>query len=300
MAHLAILVSESIVPVGGTASSDVFVHLEDVWPGIMRLRLVITFDPQIVHIEDADQNPANGTQVAQAAFFGHTQSVDENQVDNVRGQIALTLMQTEPAPVNTTSSWIKVATLTWIGRQTGNSALTIDGQSRFTNSNGQRLAPTALNHSTVFVRSPGQIRGQVLLQGRTEHGNTQVTSSLAPTRINRSYTGLDGSFELTSTHGEGFYTLSASAVGYLTAEGSRPIKLTVGRAVALAPITLVGGDVNGDNVIDIRDLSYVAYHLGGPDAQSDISGDGKVDILDLTLIAGNFGRKGPILWPITD
>jgi hypothetical protein len=68
----------------------------------------------------------------------------------------------------------------------------------------------------------------------------------------------------------------------------------------LAPVTLLGGDVNGDNLIDIRDLSYVAYHLGGPDAQADINGDGKVDILDLTMIAGNFGIKGPTLWPISD
>jgi hypothetical protein len=74
----------------------------------------------------------------------------------------------------------------------------------------------------------------------------------------------------------------------------------VGSEVTLPPVTLLGGDINGDNTIDIRDLSYVAYHFGGPDAQSDINGDGRVDILDLTLIAGNFGTKGPTLWPISD
>jgi hypothetical protein len=299
-AHLAILVNECVVPVGGTASSEVFVHLEDVNPGIVRMRLVLQFDPQVVQIQDADQNAANGIQAALSAFFPGTQTTVENQADNARGEITLVLAQAERVPVTETASWQKVATIVWIGRQAGNSALTISEQSRFTDLDGQDYPPSALNHGTIFARLPGQIRGRVLLQGRSEHGNTQVSGSLAPMRVNRSYTASDGSFMLTATHGEGFYTLSASAVGYLTAEGSRPVKLAVGSEVALAPITLLGGDINGDNVIDIRDLSYVAYHFGGPDAQSDVNGDGQVDILDLTLIAGNFGKKGPTPWPISE
>lgn len=299
-ARRAILVSECVVPVGGTASSDVFVHLEDVHPGIVRLQLVLHFDPQVVHVQDVDENAANGTQVALAAFFAGAQTTVENRADNTRGEVTISLAQTNRVPVSGTASWQKVATIVWIGRQAGNSALTIGEQSSFADLAGQSYAPTAVHHSTVFARAPGQVRGQVLLQGRAEHGNTQVSSTLAETRVNRSYTGLDGSFVLTATHGEGFYTLSASAPGYLTAEGSRPVKLTVGNEVELAPITLLGGDINQDNLIDIRDLSFIAYHLGGPDAQSDLNGDGQVDILDLTLIAGNFGKRGPITWPISD
>lgn len=299
-AYLAILVSESVVPVGGTASSQVFVHLEDVNPGIVRMRLVIQFDPQIVQVQDADQNAANGIQAALSAFFQGTQTTIENQADNVQGKVTLTLAQSEHVPVTGTTSWQKVATIAWIGKQAGNSALTISEQSQFTGLDGQDYPPSALNHGTVFVRLPGLVQGRVLLQGRSEHGNTQVSGSLAATLVNRSYTAVDGSFSLTATHGEGFYTLSASAPGYLTAESTRPVKLTVGSEVTLVPITLLGGDVNQDNTIDIRDLSYVAYHFGGPDAQSDINGDGQVDILDLTLIAGNFGIRGPTAWPISD
>jgi hypothetical protein len=299
-AHLAVLISECVVSVGATASSEIFVHLEDVQPGVVGMRLVIRFDPQVVQVQDTDQNPANGTQAALAAFFPGAQTTLENRADNTRGEIKLTLVQSEQVPVSQTSSWQKVATVVWMGRQAGNSALTIDAQSRFTGLDGMEYLPTVLNHGTAFVRLPGQIRGHVLLQGRGEHGNTEIRGLLAAARINRTYTAGDGSFVLTAAHGEGFYTLSASAVGYLTAQGTRPIKLTVGSEVELAPITLVGGDINKDDLIDIRDLSYVAYHLGSPDAQADISGDGKVDILDLTLIAGNFGLKGPIPWPIAD
>jgi hypothetical protein len=86
----------------------------------------------------------------------------------------------------------------------------------------------------------------------------------------------------------------------LTAQGSRPIKLTVGSEIDLGTVTLQGGDVNGDDVIDIRDLSFVAYHLGGGDVQADANVDGKVDILDLTMLAGNFGEVGPTTWPIPE
>jgi hypothetical protein len=299
-AHLAVLVSEAVVPVGGTASSDIFLHLEDVQPGIVRLRLVLNFDPQVVHVQDSDGHAANGVQVALASFFGGIQTVSENRVDNSRGEIALTLLQTEGEPIQETNSWQKVATITWLGRQAGNSPLTVNQASRLTASDGQAYPPSALHHGTAFVRLPGQIRGQVLLQGRVEHGNTQVTGALSATRVNQSYTGTDGRFELTVSHGEGFYTLSASAPGYLSAESSRPVKLTVGSKVELAPITLLGGDMNGDNSIDIRDLAYVAYHMHGTDARSDINGDGQVDILDLTLIASNFGAIGPKNWPIAN
>jgi hypothetical protein len=109
----------------------------------------------------------------------------------------------------------------------------------------------------------------------------------------------DGSFSIASSHGEGFYTLTAFAPGYLSAESDRPAKLTVGSVIGLKEITLYGGDANGDDRIDVRDLSYVAWHLNTDDARADINGDGQVDILDLSLVAGNFGRAGPTAWQVT-
>jgi hypothetical protein len=76
--------------------------------------------------------------------------------------------------------------------------------------------------------------------------------------------------------------------------------MTVDAVVDLGEITLIGGDINGDNEIDVRDLSYVAWQFDESDPKADINGDGVVDIFDLSLIAGNFGRKGPIEWKISD
>ncbi len=61
---------------------------------------------------------------------------------------------------------------------------------------------------------------------------------------------------------------------------------------------LFKGDVNGDGIVDIRDLVLVASNLGksGQNA-ADINGDGIVDIRDLVLVAGALGTSAaaPVL-----
>ncbi|MBE7550432.1 MAG: SBBP repeat-containing protein [Anaerolineales bacterium] len=53
------------------------------------------------------------------------------------------------------------------------------------------------------------------------------------------------------------------------------------------------GDVNGDNVIDIFDLTLVAAHFGTSDPTTDLNADGQVNILDLVLVASSYGRSVP-------
>ena len=58
----------------------------------------------------------------------------------------------------------------------------------------------------------------------------------------------------------------------------------------------IEGDVNGDGVVNILDLTLVASHFGeSVDASEapnpDINGDGIVDIRDLVLVAGRFGQS---------
>jgi hypothetical protein len=123
-----------------------------------------------------------------------------------------------------------------------------------------------------------------------------VSSSLAAAQADRATTGADGAFRIVTSLGEGFYTLTAAMSGYLSAESAKPVKVTVGSVVDVGKITLYGGDATGDDVVDIRDLSYVAYHFDRYDASADVNGDGVVDIFDLSLTAGNFGQRGPIPW----
>jgi hypothetical protein len=62
----------------------------------------------------------------------------------------------------------------------------------------------------------------------------------------------------------------------------------------LGTITLVGGDVTQDNVIDIFDLTFIAAHYRSTDPTADLNADGWVDIYDLAITSGNYNQSGPV------
>lgn len=138
------------------------------------------------------------------------------------------------------------------------------------------------------------IAGTVLLQGRTNHGGTKVTLATAPCdRGPREddvalTTGADGKFQLQTTQAQPFQCFRAAKEGFLSAQqGSPPDNL--------GTITLPGGDINGDQVIDILDLAYIAGRYRTTDSKADITGDGLVDIFDLVITASNYQERGPIV-----
>jgi hypothetical protein len=59
-------------------------------------------------------------------------------------------------------------------------------------------------------------------------------------------------------------------------------------------VTLVPGDINGDNIIDDADLLQVLFAFGqsGSNRPEDLNGDSTVDDADLLLVLFNFGRTG--------
>ena len=74
--------------------------------------------------------------------------------------------------------------------------------------------------------------------------------------------------------------------------------LTVGYTQDADPETLRASDVNGDGVINILDLTFVAASIGTTPAADqplnpDVNGDGTVNILDLTRVASHVGKTVP-------
>jgi hypothetical protein len=69
---------------------------------------------------------------------------------------------------------------------------------------------------------------------------------------------------------------------------------------AVTPVTfsLVNGDVNGDNVIDLADLVAIAAAwrsspgMSNYNANADLNGDGVIDLLDWMIVARNWHRQG--------
>ena len=301
-AHIAVLTSETVLPVGEMKNSEIFIALRDVQPGVRGFELHVSFDPAVVQIVDVDDSPANGVQIAAAAFFGSAadgaQKVAVNQVNNETGEIILALEQPDGLPVSDTDEWQRVATITWVAQAEGKSVIAIDGSTQFITADERRLPADATYNGVVFVRAPGKIEGTIHLQGRTTHHGASVSSVLVAARVDRAHTGEEGRFAITTSHGEGFYTLMVSMPGYLTAESDRPVKVTMDSVISAGKVMLLGGDVNGDNCVDVRDLSYVAWHFDAYDAGADVNGDGVVDISDLTLTASNFGQRGPTTWQV--
>jgi hypothetical protein len=299
-AHIAVLIGETVIAVGGTGSSEVFVSFADVQPGVQGFELHLSYDPQIVHVLDADGEPANGVQIAAATFFAGGQRVDTNQADNETGRIILALTQADGAALSSTDTWEKVATVTWSAQAEGKSVVAMDGATLFRTADEQLVAPDAVSDGVVFARAPGVIQGSISLEGRVDHRNVLVSGTLAAGRVDKGHSDASGHFEIVISHGEGFYTLVAAMPGYLSAESERPVQVIVDSVTHVGQVTLLGGDVNGDNCIDVRDLSYVAWHFDEYAPNADVNGDELVDILDLSLMATNFGQCGPVPWPIPD
>jgi YVTN family beta-propeller protein len=131
------------------------------------------------------------------------------------------------------------------------------------------------------------VTGQVKLQGRSQHGGVMLLGD-AGMRIASQENGQFG------LHYAGQTTLRIHHPGYLDVQAT--IKADPDVYLDIGEIELLGGDVNGDNRIDILDISYVGYRFSTADAQADLNEDGVIDILDLSLVGANFGQIGPVLW----
>ena len=104
---------------------------------------------------------------------------------------------------------------------------------------------------------------------------------------------LDGTFSLTAPAGT--YAVVATAPGFLSAAGSAT--LTSGGTTTLPDVSLLAGDIDGNNVIDQLDALTIGmnYNTATP-AAADLNNDGTINVLDLELLAANYRETGPTVW----
>ncbi len=114
--------------------------------------------------------------------------------------------------------------------------------------------------------------------------NSQVTSVAASS---------DGSFSLTAPAGT--YTVVASAAGFLKAQGT--VTLSDGQTSTMPTVSLLAGDIDGNNVIDQFDAMTIGmgYNTDTP-AAADLNNDGVINVLDLELLARNYRASGALAW----
>jgi subtilisin family serine protease len=144
----------------------------------------------------------------------------------------------------------------------------------------------------VVVGQVTQISGTVLLQGRMNHGGTQIFLSEQPcnsaiTAEPAAITDAEGNFEINVPADQTNQCLEVRQTGYLTGQKNLP-------QGDVGTLTLPGGDVVKDEVINILDLALMAIHYGSTEARADVNADGEVDIFDLTIAASNYNARGPV------
>ncbi len=289
--------------------------------GFYGAQIVLTFDAG--HVQVVDGDPAqDGVQVtfpAGSSFEGAKYFVGRNLVDNGNGKISFTITLQQPsAPITDEGTLFFI---TWHAIKEGWSKIDF-AAGKLVDKDGQALS-VVTEHSFIGENTLMPVTGQVKLQGRQdgEFGQTLVTLTADPclptlpysisntqgkvqttgVKVDaerpHTYTDEHGNFSLIPDRNNTYQCLLVYQKGYLVGEHSVPQDWYTSQEQAnLGTITLPGGDVTNDDVINIFDLVKVASHMSpGPyDPQVDINGDQQVDISDLAITAGNFGLCGPL------
>ncbi len=263
----------------------------------------LSFDPAIVQVVDVDPNN-DGVQItAGNLFVGTDHFVAVNSVDNATGQIEFSASLRDPAvPFNGSGP---LAEITWQAIAEGQSDVTFT-ESKLSDPDGFAVAHQRENGGiTVNDGEERDSTGTVLLQGRTDHSGSDVFlleesceqvyyyNALAAANvpgIPHAVTDAQGNFEISPIPGYTYGCLQVFHHAYLVGQSD-----SFGE---LGTITLLGGDVTQDDLVDIFDLAYIGARYNSTDATADINGDGLVDIYDLALAANNYGQEGPMRWPL--
>lgn len=247
--------------------------------------LELSYDPTVVQVIDGNAGQL-GVQVRVGSIFA-TGNITQNDVDTRRGRIAFSA--TRLSGFSSTDP-VGLIAIDWRPQRVGQSALTIE-QLTLTDDNGQAIVVDAQDGLITVGFVPNcRVVGSVTLQGRTSHDQVAIANSGG---------------EQTQTQVDGSYALGAENVitfefpGYLSTQIDLTDKVEIierdGETVVVGEIHLLAGDVNGDDLINIQDLAYIAGQYLSDDPTADINGDGQVDIIDLASAAGNFRMAGPVI-----
>jgi len=247
--------------------------------------LEVLYDPAVVQVVDADPSQ-RGVQVRpDGGFLSRPSTVTLNEVDTDNGRIYFEASTIGTETINGDAGLIIID---WRPQMPGitdiilaNVALTADG--------GHPIAHT--RQGGIVEILPNCVSGVIVLQGRSDHSGAAVTAASGA----QATTDAEGGFTV-----DGGEPITVSRAGYLTAvasPGTAALHASTSSpdtaAASVGTITLLAGDLNQDNLINVFDLAIIASHLDTDDLLSDLNADGVVNILDIALIAGNYGQQGP-------
>ncbi len=149
----------------------------------------------------------------------------------------------------------------------------------------------------AIIHAPITLQGRVSLDRYT--GNPSQVVVTVQTLMPNSTTVVEQWSGTLSSNGEfsfqplrpGTYDVAVKGRHFLR-RVVRNITLSDGQTSRLPQLTLINGDVNGDNRVDDSDLLTILFAFGESSSSSDITGDGRVDDSDLLTVLFNFGQTG--------
>jgi hypothetical protein len=161
------------------------------------------------------------------------------------------------------------------------------------------LATTGNATLTVTSSSTVTISGVVTLQGSVNEAQS-ITFTIQPTSNLSSMTT-----QTVTLSSSGAYTLTGITPGTynIAAKGDRWLQAVVlnvnaTSAASGVDLTLIPGDLNGDNQISLADLLLLLKAYGSTPSSSnwnpvaDLNCDGQVSLTDLLLLLKNYGKLG--------
>jgi hypothetical protein len=288
-----------VPPEASFCTDDVFrmdIVVSDV-ANLYGAEVYLTFDPTMLEVVDASGDPT--FEIEPGPFLDPALGlVGLNSADNVGGFIDYAVSLRDPAPPAFGTGVL--ATVYFRPKATGTTTVQFDqvklSEKPVPPAPGKpilaefRDATFEVNECFAPGQEAGAMSGQVWLDGRLNHSGAEVGAEPGGHLV---LTLPDGSFEMAALPAGG-YTVDVQKTSYLRA-GERSFTVAGGGSLALPNVTLLGGDCNNDDGIDITDGAIASASFGfgtgqaSFDVRADINGDGLVDIFDLVMVGNNFG-----------
>ena len=260
--------------------------------------VVINFNPSDLEVQDADAG-VSGVQIQPGTLYT---TFPGNTVDNTTGRIFFSGIIV-PGGTGYTGTGV-LATITFKALKVATTQVAFDftlGSTVDTNVTSKSTATDVLasvvNGSYNIVPQDVPTSISLNLQGRTNHSATGVSLKVYETGTenlvfekNNITTDASGSANFTITGvSSGNYDFRIKVGNFLT-ETITNYSLTI--PLSLNFVTLKGGDLNDDNIVNSLDFSILTGKWGLSDAVADINQDGIVNTVDFAILNSNWFVSG--------